>query len=715
MNALRDWISGILMQGPAWVHWLMLGFTAVCVALVLVFVDLTPHVDEDFFFSESDPQFQQSKQINATFKAQAQLILNVAAPDIATPQYRAGIQQLTAQLKALAGVIEVRSLTAGPKNFADALASPLWRRLLIAADHRSSNLIVLLERNDAAKFIRQVEATVAPLATRDFVIHIAGAPYVVAMIQRNLRHDFVWFSATAVLLFGGAMLPIFRSVRILLGMLATCISAIMIALLVQSLCGMKIGILTANLSTIVFVLTFSHLAYLTSNWRNLARGPGPKQPQLTLAAYWMTLPPSSWCMACTALGFATLLLVKAKPLRELGFGGTIGTLVAFLCAYTIYPFFLRTVVPPKSRAAGAQRRSPFGPRRFLLPVLLLLLLTGSLALGMRKLNTDPSLLDYFKRHEPLRDGLEYVDRNGGSSPLDLVVAAADGSKLNTEAAYKKMWQLQAALEHYPAVGSVISLPVLTAEGERVPLAFLLPEETLLRLMDKPAHGRVASNFITADRTRARFLLRMVESDRHEPRAKIVADLSAIVRAQGFQPVLIGSIYQLQGRMAKLVSDSLLQGIGWLFGVFFIVALLITRSVRTALAMLVSLSLCRICMLGAAGFLNVPIDIISAPAANICIGMAVDSMIHLVYAVRRNRKLGTDLWQIWVAARDEQWRAVAGSATIIATGFAIFTLSDFPPTQRFGLVVIFGTLIDIMATLLVLPLLGAASWKTMAKV
>ena len=121
------------------------------------------------------------------------------------------------------------------------------------------------------------------------------------------------------------------------------------------------------------------------------------------------------------------------------------------------------------------------------------------------------------------------------------------------------------------------------------------------------------------------------------------------------------------------------------------------------------------MLGAAGFLNVPIDIISAPAANICIGMAVDSMIHLVYAVRRNRKLGTDLWQIWVAARDEQWRAVAGSATIIATGFAIFTLSDFPPTQRFGLVVIFGTLIDIMATLLVLPLLGAASWKTMAKV
>ena len=691
----------------------MVAFTAACIALVAAFVDLTPHVDEDFFFSENDPQFQQSQQVDATFHAQAQLILSVSAPDISSQSYRAGIQQLTDKLKAIDGVSGVRSLTAGPKDFADALASPLWRRLLIADNRRSSNLIVLIERYDTAKFIRQVEATVAPFATRDFVIHIAGAPYVVAMIQRNLQHDFVWFSATAVIVFGGVMLPIFRSVRILIGMLATCISAIMIALLVQSLCGMKIGILTANLSTIVFVLTFSHLVYLTSNWRNIAHRRGSEQPQTTLAAYWMTLPPSSWCMACTALGFATLLLVKAKPLRELGLGGTIGTLVAFLCAYTIYPFFLRTAVPPHNRVAGASRFSPFGKRPFILPVLLLLILTGSLAFGMRKLNTDPSLLDYFKRNEPLRDGLEYIDRNGGSSPLDLVVAATDGSKLNTAAAYKKLWRLQAELEKHKAVGSVISLPVLIAEGERAPLAFLLSEETLLRLMDKPAHDRVTSSFITPDRTRAMFLLRMVESGRQEYRVKIVAELCAIVRDQGFQPVLIGDFYQLQGQLAKLVAASMVEGLEWLFGVFFIVALLITRSLRTAVAMIVSLSLCRFCMLGAAGFLKVPVDIISAPAANICIGLAVDSMIHLVFAVRRNRLVEADTWKVWVAARDEQWRAVLGSAAIIATGFAIFTLSNFPPTQRFGLVVIFGTVIDIMATLLVLPLLSGSHWKTLA--
>ncbi len=52
-----------------------------------------------------------------------------------------------------------------------------------------------------------------------------------------------------------------------------------------------------------------------------------------------------------------------------------------------------------------------------------------------------------------------------------------------------------------------------------------------------------------------------------------------------------------------------------------------------------------------------------------------------------------------------------SDVIIAAGFAIFALSSFPPTQRFGLVVLAGTIVDILANLFVLPLLGGAQWKT----
>ena len=57
----------------------------------------------------------------------------------------------------------------------------------------------------------------------DFRIHIAGPPYVVEMLRRNLAHDFRYFSLTAVVLFGLTMAALFRSIRLFLGMLCTCV------------------------------------------------------------------------------------------------------------------------------------------------------------------------------------------------------------------------------------------------------------------------------------------------------------------------------------------------------------------------------------------------------------------------------------------------------------------------------------------------------------
>src|SRR5205085_190719 len=98
-----------------------------------------------------------------------------------------------------------------------------------------------------------------------------------------------------------------------------------------------------------------------------------------------------------------------------------------------------------------------------------------------------------------------------------------------------------------------------------------------------------------------------------------------------------------------------------------------------------------------------------------VGMAIDSMVHLVFGVRRAQRAGKKGWSAWVAGREEQWRGIAYSDVITAAGFGIFVLSDFPPTQRFGLVVVAGTIIDILANLFVLPLLGGAQWKNATRI
>src|SRR5438552_4438733 len=135
----------------------MLGITAVLFGLVLAFVDLKPVVDENFFFSTSDPQFRQSKKIEQRFPSQPELILSVSSQDISSPRYLGRIQRLTQRIKAIDAVTGVKSLTDGPKNFEDALAGPFWNRLLIARDHKASNLIVFIEGKNTEKLIKRIE------------------------------------------------------------------------------------------------------------------------------------------------------------------------------------------------------------------------------------------------------------------------------------------------------------------------------------------------------------------------------------------------------------------------------------------------------------------------------------------------------------------------------------------------------------------------------
>src|SRR5881227_3729964 len=369
-------------------YWLMLVIVGVLLVLVAAFVDLTPVVDQNFFFSTNDPGIQQTKKIEQSFPSQPEVILAVSSRDISSPRYLNRIQKLTQRAHTIGGVSAVKSLAEGPKSLEDALKSPFWSRLLIAHDRKSSNVIIFMKGRHTEKPIQRLEQIVHELNARDFRIHIAGPPYVVEMIRRSLAHDFWYFSLTAVVLFGLTMAAMFRSGRVFLGMLATCTSAVLLTLLLQSMFGKKIGILTVNLGTIVFVVALSHLVYMTFNWQTLADRMGKKSPDLAAAARRMTFPASFWSMVCASLGFGSLLIVQAKPLRELGFGGVLGTLVALICAYVMYPPFLRWAVPRKSKLVEAEPSHAFWSRRFVPLSLAVILVSAGLGFGLKRVNTD---------------------------------------------------------------------------------------------------------------------------------------------------------------------------------------------------------------------------------------------------------------------------------------------------------------------------------------
>jgi predicted RND superfamily exporter protein len=677
-------------------------------------VDLTPRVDEAFFFSPKDPELKVDREILAIFPESPQVII-AAEGDLHSPAYAERVRALSDALARQPGVQSVQSLSRGPKNIDDALKSPLWSRLLIPADHESSYMFVSFTRVPDATVVEAIEAVGRHFNGPGFRVMMSGVPFITAEIGRNLARDLRVFSLAALGVFGVVLFVIFRSPWILLGTFTACTDSSAITLLATHWIHIPIGPLTANLSTMVFVMTLSPIVFLTFNWRRereeRSDGQVLQGRAAMRSAVSRTVAPSFWSSVCMTLGFISLLLVPSTPMRHLGIAGAIGATLAFVSAYVIYPWFLEqasTARSPRRATSGrtAWLRDFFARRHGgLVAGLVGLTLIG--AYGLRYLNTDPALPSYFKQGGSIRTGLDAVDTSGGSSPLKLVVEDRNRAPLDTGDAYRRLWTLQDALERDPAVGTVVSLPVVLGEAKRHWYTIFVSDAHLIKVLDSPKHGEISRQLITADRTETLFLLRMREMARTTSRQAVIDRLTHIVERTGFRPVLVGGTYSLLDQQARLVTSSLISGVLLLIGVFVVMGYAFSRSFRVAAAMLVSLAIIPVVLRGAIAFLGMPLDFITASAANLDLGMGVDAMIYLTMAARHARNDHGDPWTAWSHACSHLWQPIGTSLLVICTGFGIFLLSNFPPTQRFGLFVMFGSATAASVALLMFPWLASA--------
>jgi predicted RND superfamily exporter protein len=671
---------------------------ALGVVAVVTFVDLSPRVQGDFFFAADDPQMQASREVAEVFPAGAQLILRVADQGGDPDAYREGIVGLTNALLALEGVDSGFSITTDePSN------SPLFGRILLTPDPDATNIVLQVDQTDPELLLPRVEAVVEQHESDALDIVVSGVPAIVELIRRSLYRDLIVFSVAAVLVFALLIGIVYRDPAIVVGTLATCLVSVSVTLLIVQTLGVGIGLLTANLVTIVFVLTLSHVVFLTANWRRAA---GEDRSAMILEALGETWEGSFWSMTTTLLGFASLLIATAQPLRELGVAGIVGTVTALTMAYLVYPSVLGRWARVQPPAAEEARTGELGAR----PAVLggAVVVVGLLAVGVPQLDTDPGLLSYFAPGSELREGLALVDADGGSSTLDIVVSDAGGASVASREVYPRLDALQDALEADAAVGVVLSPTLLIDHARTIPLAGLLPVGMLFDLASSDALGGVALGFVTADRDQARFSLRMRETV-NEPRELVMTRLTEQVEATGLRADVVAGLYDLQAQLGRLIASSLKIGIGGLMVLFLGVALIVARSGVIAGAMWVCLGAIPLVILGTFGHARIAIDIITSPAANIALAIGADSMIHLVIRVRRLAAAGAGT--PWASAVAQIGRPVLGASAIICAGFGIFALSSFPPTQRFGLAVIVGTMAAATMALLVLPRLATTIKNT----
>jgi len=136
--------------------WTFLFLTLLSITVLINFVDLQPHVDQEFFFSSDDPQFQADKQIDKIFPMPEQIIISVRG-DIYSKSYQEKIESLSRHLLAMPEVTDIQSLSNGPSSLKDALKSPLWSRHVIAKNREATFLFVSVKSDSNEKLAQKIE------------------------------------------------------------------------------------------------------------------------------------------------------------------------------------------------------------------------------------------------------------------------------------------------------------------------------------------------------------------------------------------------------------------------------------------------------------------------------------------------------------------------------------------------------------------------------
>src|SRR5476649_2148767 len=91
--------------------WVFMGLTIISAVVLFNCVNLVPRVDNNFFFSDTDPQFKDENTISHLFKRKDSLLIINATGNIKSQEYAQKINDLSISLLKLEGVDGVKSIT----------------------------------------------------------------------------------------------------------------------------------------------------------------------------------------------------------------------------------------------------------------------------------------------------------------------------------------------------------------------------------------------------------------------------------------------------------------------------------------------------------------------------------------------------------------------------------------------------------------------------
>lgn len=423
----------------------------------------------------------------------------------------------------------------------------------------------------------------------------------------------------------------------------------------------------------------------------------------------------------TAAGFLAFPTSDIEPLRDFGIFAAGGILLAMLSSFTLIPALV--VCLPASWWRPARRRSsgtgpslsPFHAwvqRHQAAAFALALGLVAALLPGSLFLSAQDAWIDNFDPGSPLATADRLYNASfWGTYRFDVVLESpeprffrgVEGVRLVEEVS-----RVAAAAPHAAGVFShLTSLQVLaTLTGRAGDVSRLPPEDlrTLMALATLLGSSLELDHVLSRDARAARVRILVEAADYRrgtELREHLRQRLAPLVEGRGVSVHWSGDLPIALEVVRSILTDQL-GSIAWSLAGIGLVLLLALRRPAQAVVVLAPVLAAAGLVLGAIGYLGLPLGIATSMFLALSVGSGTDFSLHLFHAYREARVAGAEHRAAVGRSLATAGRAVRWNAVVLGLGFLVLTLSSLPPNRALGLLLAAAMLAAYLMTVLLLP-------------
>lgn len=580
------------------------------------------------------------------------------------------------------------------------------------------------------------QGSTTPVVDNGDRFYLGGRPVIEVTSGLHAMEDMRLMIPLLLLALAVSLFLVFRTARGVFLPLFVMAAATIWTLGISALLDVPLYTISTMLPVILVAVSIGDTVHLMSEYYNEVVHDAHRSSQdIVIATLRRMGAPILLTSVTTAVGFLSLSLADMPPFVVFGLFTVLGIGISWLLTVTFIPAVLSLMSPRVGNYLAKRRALRVHSEqdrltKFLvdgagllyrrrIPVAIILLALAVVAgLGATRMYVDSSWMsDFRKDSELVQANNMFNEKFDGTIFLNMVLEGDHKDTFKDPDLLRRVETVQEFGETLPLVGGARSIIDYLKNMNKTmhagdPAFNVLPTTAsqigeYLFLFSVSGRPEQLDEVIDYDYQRA-LVTFAIKTDHTQDLRRIINSIRQLAQQQlagtGVEVNFAGSANN-SDIWAQLLISSQTTSILWSKVMILVIAALLFRSLLTGIYTVIPVSLTTLFIAGIAGWAGIPLDVSTALAAGVAVGVGVDYAIHFIFRYRDESRAGNgDALSTAQATMRSVGRVIVFNAAVVSAGFAMLFFSRFPPHVKLGYFVVAYMLLSCIMALVTLPLM-----------